>query len=138
MSLLILPINVNYLAVLVAAIAYMAIGFFWYGPVLGNLWMKEVGLKKETMKKPKATFFLIPFGGALIMSFVLANFIGLVNAMTPAAGMIIGGWTGIGFSATALLATFHFEGRSRELFLIDAGYHLVSLVIMGALLAGWR
>ncbi len=133
-----LPVTINYLAVLIAALLYMLIGFAWYGPLLGKLWMKEVGLKKETMKKPKPTFFLIPFAGAVVMSFVLANFISFAHVTTGAEGMIIGGWCGIGFSATALLATFHFEGRTKELFLIDAGYHVASLVLMGALLALWR
>lgn len=40
--------EVNYLAVLIATVATMALGFLWYSPVLlGNAWVKQRGMKME-------------------------------------------------------------------------------------------
>src|SRR5688572_1633570 len=44
----------NYLAILVAAVAGMAVGFFWYGPLFGKIWVKLSGFTKEDMEKAQA------------------------------------------------------------------------------------
>ena len=41
------PVEINYLAVLVAAIASMALGFLWYGPLFGNQWKKQSKLRGQ-------------------------------------------------------------------------------------------
>jgi len=46
-------IELNYLAIIAAAIASMLIGWLWYGPLFGKQWMKLAGLKKSDMKKMK-------------------------------------------------------------------------------------
>ena len=43
--------DINFLAVLVAALVPMVLGFIWYNPkVMGTAWMKETGLTDEKMK----------------------------------------------------------------------------------------
>jgi hypothetical protein len=43
----------------------------------------------------------------------------------------------VGFVATVLAVTTYFGGRSRTLWLINAGYQLVALVLMGAIHGAW-
>ena len=41
----------NFLAILVAAVVPMVLGFLWYNPALfGNAWMRESGMTEEKMK----------------------------------------------------------------------------------------
>jgi hypothetical protein len=56
---------------------------------------------------------------------------GLSGAST---GLIVG----IGFLATAYGITYLFEQRPLRLFMINAGYSIVLLVIMGAIIGGWH
>ena len=43
--------ELNFLAILVAAIVPLFIGFIWYGPMLfQNAWMREAGMTEEKMK----------------------------------------------------------------------------------------
>ena len=62
--------NVNFLAVLVAALVPMLVGFIWYNPkVLGNAWMQACGLTEEKMKGANMA---VVFGVSLILSFLLS------------------------------------------------------------------
>ena len=50
-------VEINYLAVLVAGVAAVAVGFLWYGPLLfAKPWMKLMGHTKETMEGAKKRF----------------------------------------------------------------------------------
>lgn len=47
-------VNINYLAVLIAAIVSMIVGGLWYSPILfGKMWTKAMGWNEETMKEKK-------------------------------------------------------------------------------------
>ena len=65
--------DINFLAVLVAALVPMVIGFIWYNPkVLGNAWMQAAGLNEE---KLKGANMAVIFGVSFVLSFLLAFFI---------------------------------------------------------------
>lgn len=132
--------QINYLAVLVAAILYFVIGAMWYAPqLLGNAWMRERGLKPEDIQggaNPAllGTTFVALLVGALVMGYVVtaSGTTGLV------AGLITGLLVGAGFAATTIGITFLYEARSLKLFLIDTGYHLTGFAIAGILLSLWK
>jgi len=64
--------DINFLAVLVAALVPMVIGFIWYNPkVLGTAWQKETGLSDE---KIKGANMVLIFGVSFVLSFMLAFF----------------------------------------------------------------
>lgn len=65
--------DINFLAVLVAALVPMVMGFIWYNPkVLGNAWMQAAGLDEE---KLKGANMAVIFGLSFVFSFLLAFFI---------------------------------------------------------------
>ena len=62
--------NVNFLAVIVAALVPMLVGFIWYNSkVFGNAWMQACGLTEEKMKGANMAAV---FGVSLILSFLLS------------------------------------------------------------------
>lgn len=130
--------SINYLAVLVAALSTFLIGGLWYSPVLfGKIWQEDVGLSDEELKKGNPAKI---FGGAfilgLVMSINLAAFLGSEpNLMW---GIIAGLLAGAGWIAAAMGVTYLFERRSMRFFLINAGYHVLSFAVMGAILGVWK
>lgn len=40
------------LSVILAVASFMALGFIWYGPLLGRAWMGAVGKKPEDLGNP--------------------------------------------------------------------------------------
>lgn len=63
----------NILAILVAALVPMIVGFIWYNPkVLGNAWIKASGLDEEKMKSANMVLiFCLTFVFSLMMAFFM-------------------------------------------------------------------
>ncbi|MBI4361338.1 DUF1761 domain-containing protein [Candidatus Micrarchaeota archaeon] len=135
-------LNVNLVAVLVAAVVQMALGFLWYSPMLfGNSWMKLVGIKPSDMEKgkkemPKSAG--LGFLAAVVMTFILAQVIGFMQAATLVDGLLAGFWMWLGFVATVLAGFVLWEGKPVKLYLINSGYYLVALLLSSAILVLWK
>ena len=133
-------VSINYLAVLVAAIASMIIGFLWYGPLFGNKWKKLVGFTDKNMKSMKMTpaqSMIVGFITTLVMSYILAHFVDYVQAKTLVDGAVLGLWIWLGFFATTQLGMVLWENKPFKLYLINTLHYLVTLAVMSAILAVW-
>ncbi len=142
-------IHLNWLAILAAVIANIALGFMWYGPLLGKVWMKEMKMPADS--KPESgtmqRTMILMIGGSLLTAYVLAHGVQVwrpstwhVGAVASSAmyGFFAGLFVWIGYYVPVLFAGVAWEGKSWKLFSINAGYYLVSLQVMGAILACWR
>ena len=128
-------IQVNWTAVILAAVGAMIVGSVWYGPLFGKSWMKLVGISKEdTNKKEIPKLYSIMFLGAIVEAYVLSHFIHYAGAIGPLLGAKTGLWAWLGFVATTMIGNYMFAKRPMKLYLIDAGYALVNLVVMGAII----
>jgi|ERR1051326_1846102 hypothetical protein len=131
-------IAINWLALVVAVLVRMALGAAWFSPPLFlKPWLAASGMSEAQMKAgmPKAlTFDLV---GTIVMAFVLVHAVKYAGAQGIAQGAVVGFLNWLGFVAvTTLSATLH-EHRPFKLWLINNGYQLVALLIMGAILAVW-
>lgn len=128
----------NIWAVLVAALSTFLIGGLWYSPALfGKAWMRENGFTEESLKGGNmAKIFGLAFFLGVIAAVNLAMFMGPEN--DPAKGAMWGFLAGFGWVATFVGTHYLFERRSMKLFLINAGYSVVALTVMGLILAAWK
>ena len=72
---------INWLAVLVSAIAAMAVGFLWYSPILfAKPWMAAMGVKCDTEEEKKAMQKEAGplYGQAFVMGIISAAFLAIV------------------------------------------------------------
>lgn len=137
-------VNVNYLAVLVAAVVSFLLGWLWHSPMMfGKMYMKLSNMDKmdkkkmDAMKKGMGRSLFLQFVATLIMSYVLAYFLNYSQAKTIIDGVMVGFWAWIGFVATVMIGMVIWERKPVNLFLINAGHVLASLIVMGAILAVW-
>ena len=135
---------VNYWAVLVAGIVSMVLGFLWYGPLFGKMWMglMKIDKKKAEEMKKKGMSAMLPqfftaFVSALVLNYFLALFVGYTQAITAVEGMQTGFHLWLGFIATVMIGIVLWEGKPFKLYLINALHYLVVLLINGAILAVW-
>jgi hypothetical protein len=135
--------GMNYLAILVAAVAAWLAGAAWY-MTLSNQWMAAAGLTKERIEarqKGAGGFlpFIYAFVADLVMAWVLAGIIGHLGSgqVTFANGVISGALCWLGFVITTMLVNNAYAFRDKRLLLIDGGYWLVVLILMGAIIGGW-
>jgi Protein of unknown function (DUF1761) len=135
--------NVNILAVFVAAIVALVLGAFWYSPLLfARQWMQAQGYtpeKVEAMKKQRLTRgYLVSLLCYVVMAYVLALLASYTNATSVVQGLWLGFLAWLGFAATIGLTANVFSEKPIAAWVIDAGYQLAYLLIMGAVLALWR
>lgn len=130
----------NYLAVIVSAIASFLIGWVWFMIVFKEPYIRGLNKTAEELAKgPSAVpSLLLQFAGSLVMAFVLAWFIARLNVTTVAGGIRVGAMAWLGFIAAVLGPYYAFQAYPFSFFLINAGYPLASLVVMGAILGVWK
>jgi hypothetical protein len=126
---------VNWLAVVIAAVAIIVISTVWYLPqVFGRRWSTLLGRELPT-GAPDPMLYVVAIIGALITSYVLALFIQATGASSITEGIVVGVVAWLGFQAANQAVGGAFEGRSWTLFAINAGNGLVNLAVAGAILA---
>ena len=125
--------DVDWLAVLVAAVSAFVLGGIWYGPLFKATWCREAGVDMEAKPRHPAAVF----GGAFVLSVIaawaLAALIGR-NEPSLSFALHVGFLTGLCFVATSFGINYLFAGRSLKLWLIDAGYHVLQFTLYGLIL----
>lgn len=133
--------NINWVAVVVAGIASMVVGFLWYSPVLfGKQWMKLNRFTQKDMeaaKKEMGKTYGLSFVAALITAFVLSRLVGMLGVVGAAGGMEVAFWLWLGFVMPVQYTGVLFESKNLQLFMINTSYQLVSFLVMGVVLTSW-
>jgi hypothetical protein len=125
---------VNWLAIIIAAVANMVVGTLWYGTwAFGKSWTKLSG---HTMGEglQAGPLYAMTAVAAVVQAITMAWFVGQTGANSGAAGAIIGLYVGLGFVATAMFAEVLFAGRHPRLYAITAGYSVVAAIVQGAII----
>ena len=138
-------LNINYLAVLIAAIVSVIIGMVWYSPVLfGKLWIKWSNFNTKMNKAQQAAHkkaaqkgMIISFFVSIITAYILAVILSLIGSTTGPAGAQIGLLVAVGFVATTSINSVLWENKSAKVYILNNAHHLVSFAIMGAILGAW-
>lgn len=131
--------NINYLAVIVAALSTFLLGGLWYSPLLfGKAWMRANNFSEENLQSfSKARMFGWSFVFSLVMAVNLAMFLGGPGTNVT-WGMAAGALAGFGWVTMAIAIIGVFEHRSWSYILINGGYMTVAFVMMGAIIGAWR
>jgi hypothetical protein len=137
--------HLNWLAILVAAVSTMILGFLWYSPLLfAKSWMREMGYdpsdkaKTQEMQKSAGPAYAGSFVASVISAFTLALIFHAMRLDSLHHGLIASFHIWLGFVATVQFTGALFAKQSMRLFAINTGYQLVCYLAMGVILALWR
>lgn len=125
--------EVNWLAVFVAAISAFVLGGIWYGPLFGKKWQTLVGLTDEQMKGVNPVKV---YGGAFLLSFIAAAVFAMFLGPEPGVGFATGAGfaAGLAWVAAALGITYLFEQRPLGLWLVNGAYQTLQFTLYGLVL----
>ena len=132
----------NWIAIIVAALAYFALGALWYSKVLfANRWIADLKLDVNDPDAKKGMGMM--FGGSLVLMFVqclaidiLAGRLGISGAGWM-SGLKLGAFTGACFCFAQIGINYLYEKKPFSLFLINAGYAVVGNIIAGIIICSW-
>jgi hypothetical protein len=146
-----MDVPINYLAVLLCGVASMVLGFVWFGPLFGKMWMELSGMPAGAMERAKNDpamkrqmyqSYAIQLVASLVMASILACFlvfagIYLAETGTLMLGLKVGFFMWLGFVAPPTLGMVLWEGKPWKLWALINAYWLVLLLVFGAILALW-
>jgi hypothetical protein len=131
--------QINFLAVLIAALSSFVIGWLWYGPFFGRKWMVYQGFTEEDLKTgsfPMPVTLGINYFASMLAAFAIAMFLGPES--DAAFGIFAGLMIAVFWIGTSRLNDVLYEKKPWGLFFINAGYYLVIYIIMGAIPGAWH
>jgi sterol desaturase/sphingolipid hydroxylase (fatty acid hydroxylase superfamily) len=135
--------NANWLAIILAAIAYFVLGSLWFSVLFGKQWMALNNIpeptpeRKEEMKKLMLPMMI----KTLIMGLVMAIIIGLLVSGLAIHNVAPGIKLGLALSAVGiipLIMSDMYLMKPLKLWIIDAGYHILGITLMSIILSVWH
>jgi hypothetical protein len=126
--------DINIWVVLGATLLSFLVGGIWYSALFQKAWQEEVGLKEKDMMNGVA----MAFGGTFLLSFLSAVLMCFVigTESTYVQGGVVGFYLSL-FVVLAVAINYLYERRTLRLFLINAGYMMLSLIVTGMALGQW-
>lgn len=129
--------DLNWLAILVAAVAFFAVGALWYQRgVMGNRWMKAAAVEPSEAS-PRAWIFVGTLIAYFLMAMVMAMISQGIGASSFGDGLVLGLFTGVVFVAAQAWVNAAYEGRSMTLVLVNGGIGVIGHVIMAIIVTVW-
>jgi hypothetical protein len=133
--------DVNYLAVILGALAAQVLGFLWYGKLFYKPWVAARAIDPSEGENPGPMIYLVPFVCAVIIAYTLARLCDMVGADSVGDCIAIGAFAWVGFAGTVQLMQVNFsESKVNKpvAFAIEGSYQLANFVIMGAIIGAFQ
>ncbi len=128
----------EYLAILLSAVASMIVGSLWYGPLFGKTWIKLAGFTKEQIAEGKkmnmTPYYFTAFIMSLLTAYVLNWLISSLAISSLSGALTLGALIWLGFYVTTLSSSVIWEGKPLKLFILNISYGLVIFLIISAII----
>jgi hypothetical protein len=134
-------VRLNYMAILVAAIACFLLEAAWYSYFM-QTWLNGIGRTREWLMSAAGYNPAIQYGTALVMAALMAAVISCITQLsgpqTAMRGIKVAALLWAGCELTTWTTEYVFEVRPFSLLLVNAGYWLVGMMLMGAIVGAWK
>ena len=131
---------INHVAVWAAGVVQFILGAGWY-TLLGKAWMAGIGKTQEQLMAEHGNSplpYIIALVAALVVAYTLAWLLPRLGSQSAASGAKTGAILGLALIGTTFAQAYGFEARPLSLWLINAGYMIVGMAAMGAIIGHWK
>lgn len=131
--------KINYVAILVAAVAMYALGAAWYITFQAG-WMEHSGVTEEAVVASGggADSFIISFVTYILGAYAMALIFKAMNVTDAKTGALTGALIGSLIVGGNIFTNNSYEMKPMELSIINAGFSTVGLTVVGAILGAWK
>lgn len=131
--------DLNWLAVVVAAIAWFVFSAIWYSvPPLSNAWQKAAGVDASAEGPPLTLLFIPTFVGYFVTTVVIALLVRAIGATEVNDGIILGIVLGVGFGTVGALISQIYERKGATYWLINGVNAIIAYMIVAVILVVWE
>jgi len=126
----------EYVEILIAAVAAFLLGFLWYTALFGKIWQTESGITDEQANSGIA----VTHGTAFVMMLLIGSTINMIiNMHEPQEQTLVhGAFHGVLMAAFVaipiLIIHYMYQKKSFKLILIDGAYTAAFFAVIGAVL----
>jgi hypothetical protein len=135
-------VHVNYLAVLVAAIAVFVLGWLWYSPLLFfKPWMRARGVDPAVAMagaKMPAGKLVVELVRCILLAYIIARFVALLGVSNWMGAVHFGFFLWIGFPVILLTGSVLWDNVPLKVAAIHAGDWLVKLLVIPIIVSVWQ
>lgn len=130
--------DLNWLAVVVATIAWFAFSAIWYSvPPLSRAWAKTARVDTSGDGPPLALLFIPTLIGYFVTTVVIGLLVVATATDTLADGIVLGIVLGVGFGMVGALVSQVYEAKGTSYFLINGVNAVIAYAIVAAILSVW-
>lgn len=134
-----MDVELNYLGIVLAAIASLGVGALWYSKALfGKQWFKLTGLTEKQAQEGAGKDIAVAFVLALITAYVLAHVAYISQAFFDvsylSSSLSTAFWLWLGISATTIGIHYTFEKRPKQLTMLGVSNQFVTYLLMGLII----
>lgn len=130
--------DLNWLAIVVAAVAWFAFSAIWYSvPPLSSVWQKASKVDMTGEGAPLAVLFIPTFIGYFVSTVVIALIVRAIGATEVVDGITLGVVLGVGFGTVGALINQIYEQKGSTYWLINGVNAVIAYMIVAVILAVW-
>lgn len=130
--------DLNWLAIVVATIAWFAFSAIWYSiPPLSRAWADAARVDTSGDGPPLALLFIPTLIGYFVTTIVIGLLVAGIGADGVGQGIALGVVLGVGFGMVGALVSQVYEGKGSSYFLINGVNAVIAFAIVGAILSVW-
>ena len=133
--------NLNWLAILCAGVAYWILGFVWYSLLFGKVWaasLREYRGERAASGGGMAGKMIVTFVANIVTATAVAYLLRRAAIVDMTHALKMGAYVAIGFSIMTLTIAKVWEDRPTKVWMIDASFHLIGCVMAAAILVSWK
>ena len=124
--------GINWLAVVLATVAFFAVGAVWYTVLFAKVWKREVGLSDEQLTSGRNMMLIM--GTCVLLEFIVCLTIGhMFDYLEPndRSKMMITIGLALGIMAPAIGINYLYMRKSLKLWLVDVGHFVAGMAAVG-------
>jgi len=132
--------DLNWLAVILATLAYYLLGALWYTPLFGHSWDTSIGFERPKGYRFPPIYYVAPLISSFVATVATAVLVYALDIQLLVDAIVLALIVGIGYAASLSFTNAVTPNTPRPLMLgaVTGTYHLVGIIIASAIIVSLR